>query len=206
MDCKREAVPKGTPGQAPSAWVVRFAPLVRSGGAVLDVACGSGRHMRLFLARGHEVVGIDRDTRGVRDLQGVAGATVIEVDLETGEPDVLRRILVPDRRFAAVVVTNYLWRPLFNEFVTFLEPGGLMLYETFARGNDRFGRPSDPAFLLRSGELLERTAGRLQVVAYEHGIVSLPRAAVVQRIAAVADLQPGDGLDGDPEPVALPGP
>lgn len=185
-----------------SAWVQRFAPLVRHDGAVLDVACGSGRHLRLFHARGHPVTGIDLDLRGVADLKGRPGVELIAADLESGRP----WPLPAERRFAAVVVTNYLYRPLFPHLLAALEPGGLLLYETFARGNQRFGRPATSAFLLRSGELLELVRGRLQVVAYEHGVASSPKAAVVQRLAAVNDLTPAPDLDGDPEPCPLPPP
>ncbi len=186
----------------PSPWVARFAPLVRAGGPVLDVACGGGRHLRLFHRRGHPVTGVDRDLRGVVDLAGDPRATLVQADLETGGPFPVAG------RFAAVVVTNYLHRPLFPALLDALEPGGLLLYETFAVGNARFGRPSSPAFLLRSGELLELARGRLQVVAYEHGEVSSPKAAVVQRLAAAANLAPdlaaGRDMDGDPEPRPLP--
>lgn len=184
----------------PSPWVARFAPLVRAGGPVLDLACGSGRHLRLFHARNHPVTGLDRDLRGVADLSGTAGVELVEADLENGAPVPLLR----DRRFAGIVVTNYLHRPLFPALLDALEPGGLLLYETFALGNARFGRPASPAFLLRNGELLEVARGRLQVVAYEHGEVASPKAAVVQRLCAVKDLEPGAGLDGDPEPRPLP--
>ncbi|MBK3776096.1 methyltransferase domain-containing protein [Azospirillum brasilense] len=198
--------PNGSPHAAispPSPWVLRFAPLVRAGGPVLDLACGSGRHLRLFQTRNHPVAGLDRDLRGVADLTGTAGVELVEADLENGAPVPLLR----DRRFAAIVVTNYLHRPLFPAILDALEPGGLLLYETFALGNARFGRPASPAFLLRNGELLEVARGRLQVVAYEHGEVASPKAAVVQRLCAVKDLEAGHGgLDGDPEPRPLPHP
>jgi SAM-dependent methyltransferase len=181
----------------PSPWVERFAPLVRSGGPVLDLACGGGRHARLFVGRGHAVTAVDLDVRGVEDLRGTV--EIVEADLENGRPWPLGA-----RRFAGIVVTNYLHRPLFPALLDALEPGGVLLYETFMRGNARFGRPSAAAFLLGSGELLERVAGRLQVVAFEQGEVSSTKAAVVQRICAVADLAPGHGLDGDPEPRPLP--
>lgn len=186
--------------QAPSAWVARFAPLVPAGGPVLDLACGSGRHLRLFHRQGHPVLGIDIDLRGVADLAGTPGVELLAADLEQGNP----WPLPPERRFAGIVVANYLHRPLFPRLLDALMPGGVLLYETFAMGNARFGKPSSPGFLLRQGELLEVARGRLQVVAYEHGEVASPRAAVVQRLAAVADLTPGQGLDGDPEPRPLP--
>jgi len=193
-------IPPHAAAQPPSAWMERFAPLVPSGGAVLDLACGSGRHLRLFHRRGHPVLGIDIDLRGVADLNGVPGVELLAADLEQGNP----WPLPADRRFAAIVVANYLHRPLFPAILAALAPGGLLLYETFAMGNGRFGKPSSPAFLLRQGELLEMARGRLQVVAYEHGEVASPRAAVVQRLAAVNDLTAGAGLDGDPEPRPLP--
>lgn len=191
------------PVTPPSPWVVRFAPLVAAGGAVLDLACGSGRHLRLFHRLGHPVVGLDRDLSGTADLAGTAGVERIAADLEDGRP----WPLPDDRRFAGIVVTNYLHRPLLPRLLDALEPGGVLLYETFALGNARFGRPSSPAFLLRSGELLELARGRLQVVAFEQGQVAAPKAAVVQRLCAVNDLAPGaadGGLDGDPQPRPLP--
>jgi SAM-dependent methyltransferase len=184
-------------GQA-SAWVARFAPLVARGGAVLDIACGGGRHARLFHGAGHPVTAVDIDTRGVADLEGQSGATVLQADLE-GEASV--DLGGP---YAGIVVTNYLHRPLLSRLPGLLAPGGVLLYETFAQGNQRHGRPSSPAFLLRAGELLAlaHDAG-LQVVAFEQGETALPRAAVVQRLAAVRPL-PAPDLDGDPEPRPLP--
>lgn len=166
--------------------------------AILDVACGGGRHLRYFRDRGHAVTGVDIDTRGVADLAGLPGVEVIAADIEGGPWP------LTGRRFAAVIVTNYLHRPLFPILLDALEPGGLLLYETFAVGNGRYGRPSCPAFLLRNGELLELARGRLQVIGYEHGVVSSPKAAVVQRLAAANDLTPAADLDGDPEPMPLP--
>lgn len=183
-----------------SQWVERFAPLVRSGGSVLDVACGNGRHLRLFHRRGHPVVGIDRDLRGLADLAGTAGIEMVGADLENGRP----WPLPAERRFAAIVVTNYLHRPLFPALLDALEPGGLLLYETFAQGHQRLGRPTTPDFLLRRGELLECVRGRLQVLAFEQGEVARPRQAVVQRLAAVNDLTQVADLNGDPEAYPLP--
>ncbi|QJE74907.1 class I SAM-dependent methyltransferase [Aerophototrophica crusticola] len=180
---------------------MRFAPLVRRGGAVLDLACGSGRHLRLFHGRGHPVVGLDLDLRGLADLAGTPGVELVQADLENGSPFPLA-----GRRFAAIVVANYLHRPLFPALLDALEPGGLLLYETFAMGNQRLGRPSNPSFLLRAGELLEVARGRLHVLAFEQGEVSSPKAAVVQRLAAVNDLSPAPDLSGDPEPRPLPAP
>ncbi len=144
------------------------------------------------------MVGIDIDTRGVADLAGQPDAQIVSADIEGGPWP------LPGRRFAAIVVANYLHRPLLPTLLDALAPGGVLLYETFAVGNARYGRPSSPAFLLKNGELLELARGRLQIVAYEHGEVSSPKAAIVQRLAAVNDLAPAGDLDGDPEPKPLP--
>ncbi|SMF84436.1 hypothetical protein SAMN02982917_5771 [Azospirillum oryzae] len=188
-------MPTPHPLSPPSPWVERFAPLVRAGGPVLDLACGGGRHLRLFHRLGHPVVGLDCDLGGVADLEGTAGITLIQGDLERSDletADSAGRLgpLPADARFAGIVVTNYLHRPLFPALLAALEPGGVLIYETFADGNARFGRPSSPDFLLRRGELLEAVRGVLQVVAFEQGEVSAPKPAVVQRICAVAGDDP----------------
>lgn len=165
---------------SPSPWICRFAALVPRGGAVLDLAAGGGRHTRLFLARGHPVTALDRD---VSELRGLArpGLEILEADLEDGRPFPLA-----GRRFAAVVVTNYLHRPLLPALVEAVAPHGLLLYETFAQGNEAFGRPRNPDHLLAPGELLEAVRGRLHVLAYEDLTVSVPRPAAIQRLAAEA--------------------
>ena len=158
--------------EAPSAWVERWAPLIKHG-SVLDVACGSGRHSRLFLARGLKVVAIDREP------QDIPGARFIQADLEDGGPWPL-----PGERFEGIVVTNYLHRPLMATLADSLAEGGLLIYETFMLGNERFGRPSNPAFLLRPGELLE-SFGELRVEGFEEGPVTSPKPAMIQRLCAV---------------------
>ena len=171
-----------------SEWVVRFAPLVTPSGSVLDVACGNGRHTRFFLARGHEVVAVDIDLSKVSDLQTSACLKLIEADIER-DPWPL-----PGARFDAVVVTNYLHRRLFDRFVEAVAPEGMLIYETYARGNERWGHPRNPDFLLRPGELLELARGRLRVVAYENVTVTEPRPAAVQRICAIAPPGMADSL------------
>ena len=162
------------PTASPSEWVARFAGLVRPGGTVLDLAAGGGRHSRLFARAGCQVLAVDRDISGLAPEPGLA---VLQADLEA-DPWPL-----DDRRFDGIVVTNYLHRPLLPRLVA--ATAGVLIYETFAIGNERFGRPSNPDFLLRPGELLEAVRGQLTVRAYEHGEV--PGPAVKQRICAVRD-------------------
>jgi SAM-dependent methyltransferase len=164
--------------QTPSPWVVRWAPLVRPGGEVLDVAAGSGRHTRYLAARGLEVTAVDRDETALAPLASVSGVRVRAADLETTPWP------FPPEAFDAVVVANYLHRPLFASLVASLRPGGILIYETFMQGNELLGRPSNPAFLLHPGELLEVLRDRLTVVAFEQGRVDEPKPAVVQRVCA----------------------
>ncbi len=166
-------------GLAPSPWVRRFAPDLPAGGAVLDLACGKGRHTRLLLELGHPVLAVDRDLSGLADLADASGLETREVDLEDGQPPPFAA-----RRFAGVVVTNYLFRPLLPALVQAVAPGGLLIYETFARGNERFGKPANPDHLLKPGELLEAVRGSLRVLAYEDLVVERPWPAAVQRISA----------------------
>jgi SAM-dependent methyltransferase len=160
----------------PSSWIVQWAGLVSNGVPVLDVAAGRGRHSRFFAERGHPVTAVDRDTSFLAphpDLE------TVQADLESGSPWPLG-----NRTFGAVVVTNYLHRPLMPDLLGALAPGGVFLYETFMVGNERFGRPSRPEFLLNDGELLDLARGRLSVTAYEARLISDPQMAMVQRIAA----------------------
>jgi SAM-dependent methyltransferase len=166
----------------PSMWVVRWADRVPAGGRVLDVACGSGRHVRHFAARGHPVEAVDRDRAMIASLAGIPGVTTRCADLEGGPWP------FEGEAFAGIVVANYLHRPLFPSLLAALAPGGVLIYETFAAGNERYGPPSNPAFLLQPGELLGVVRDRLRVVAYEDLTVSKPKPACVQRICAVNNL------------------
>jgi SAM-dependent methyltransferase len=164
-----------------SSWISAWAGLVPPGVAVLDVAAGNGRHTRFFAERGHPVTAIDRDVSRLSADNNTAADNieVIAADLEDGSPWPLA-----GRTYGAVVVTNYLHRPLFPHLFAALQPGGILLYETFMIGNERFGKPSRPEFLLNDGELLELVRGRFSVIAYEARMISEPKMAMVQRIAA----------------------
>jgi SAM-dependent methyltransferase len=165
-----------------SPWVVRFADLIPPG-EVLDLACGSGRHARLLAALGHPVLALDRDADLLAGL-AEPGIETLQYDLEQGAPWPFA-----PRRFAGIVVTNYLYRPLLAPLFAGLAPGGVLIYETFAEGNQQFGKPSRPDFLLRRAELLDAArdfgAAELRVLAFEDGYVAQPRPAMVQRICAV---------------------
>jgi len=165
----------------PSAWVRRFIPLIRPGGRVLDLAAGGGRHTRLLLDMGFVVTAVDRDIAGLHPLAS-GKCDLRALDLESGPPE---RALGPLGGFDGVVVTNYLHRPLFAPIAAAMASGGVLIYETFAAGNERFGRPRNPDFLLRRGELIAAFAV-LTIIAFEEGEVTRPRPAFVQRIAALA--------------------
>jgi SAM-dependent methyltransferase len=161
-----------------SAWVKRFVPLIRRGGRVLDLAAGSGRHSWLLLESGFAVCAVDRDISALSPLAG-SGCEVRQIDLETGAPWPL------GTGYDGIIVANYLHRPLLPAIAQALAAGGVLIYETFARGNEQFGHPHNPDFLLRPGELLDAFA-MLTVIAFEQGEVSVPRPAVIQRITAIA--------------------
>ena len=166
----------------PSAWLQRWAHLIAPGSRVLDVACGAGRHMRWLAAQGHEVTGVDRNPDAVALAQAFGDVTC--ADIENGPWP------FPGQSYGAVIVTHYLWRPLLPLIVQSVAPGGVLIYETFAAGNETVGKPSRPDFLLQPGELLRATEG-LHTVAYENGFET-PPDRFVQRIAAVRPLPTAD--------------
>ena len=178
----------------PSAWIARFASLIPPG-EVLDLACGNGRHTRFLAAMGRSVLAVDRDADALAMIAG-SNIRTLQHDLEQGSGQGVAWPFAADR-FAGIVVTNYLHRPLFEGLFSSLAPNGVLLYETFTQGNARFGKPSNPAFLLRPGELLElvRTysAGSVRVIAFEEGYIDQPKPAMVQRICAIKgdqDIEP----------------
>lgn len=170
---------------APSAWVQRFTPLMKPRSRVLDLACGSGRHVQWLAGQGHPVTGVDRDAEALAHVQAlVPGAELLQADVEAGPWP------LAGRQFDAIVVTNYLWRPLFPALLASLAEGGIYLHETFADGHQFIGRPSRPDFLLQRGELLRVCAG-LRVIAFEDGYEGPAEGGTgssgrcVQRIVAV---------------------
>lgn len=163
----------------PSPWVERFLSGVRKDGGILDVACGGGRHMRLALEKGYTVTGIDRDVSQLEDIAGRKDVGLIEADLETGAPFPLKGM-----EYDGVIVTDYFWRPILPDIVGCVAGDGVLIYETFALGHERHGKPSNPDFLAKNNELLEAVLPELVVVAYEHGLRQGTHPKIVQRIAA----------------------
>jgi SAM-dependent methyltransferase len=164
----------------PSPWVNRFASLIPKGGHVLDLACGGGRHTRLLAGSGYKVEAVDRDTAGLGELARLGGVHVHQADLEAGEWP------YEQHKFSGIVVTNYLFRPRVPALLAALADPGVLIYETFMIGNERYGKPSNPDFLLQPQELLEwARKGGMSVVAFEEGYVDLPKPAMVQRLCAV---------------------
>ena len=170
--------------EAPSAWIQRWSHLIAPASEVLDLACGAGRHMHHLSSLGHRVLGVDRSAQALDAAS--AWGQVLQADIENGPWP------LPERQFDAVVVTHYLWRPLWPRILASLKPGGVLLYETFAQGHETVGRPSRADFLLAPGELLQVAAqGALRVVAYEDGFLTEPER-FVQRMVAVRET-PADG-------------
>ncbi len=185
------------PGQGfllPSSWVARYSALILPGGKVLDLACGSGRHSFFLADRGFKVVATDIDVSAITGLDSDHRLEILPADLEDDSPQ-LSAWPFPSGSFAGIIVTNYLYRPLFPLLADALSDNGILIIETFAKGNERFGKPSNPRFLLEPGELLAAFSPILNIVAYQHGIDQEPHPAVRQRLCA---------RKGKPEPVCLP--
>jgi SAM-dependent methyltransferase len=163
----------------PSSWVVRFAPLIPKGAAALDLACGSGRHSQLLANLGHSVLAVDQD---ISVIQSGHSSTITPKCLNLEE----EAWPLAGSKLGGIVVTNYLYRPHLDRLPELLEEGGILIYETFATGNEKFGKPSNPNFLLNPGELLAFAARhRLKVLAYEDIYMDEPKPAMVQRLCAL---------------------
>lgn len=162
----------------PSSWVKRFAPLIPDG-PVLDLACGGGRHGRHLRSLGHDVTFVDRDVAKVSDLASDPGATVRQYDLEGGAPWPFTEAV-----FSGIIVVNYLHRPLFPHLMRSLKSGGVLIYRTFARGNEEYGKPRNPDFLLNEDELAETFGAAMDIVEFEQGFKADPDR-IVQGICAI---------------------
>jgi len=164
--------------ESPSSWIVKFAPLIKSQGLVLDLACGSGRHAKWLAQQGYQVDALDRDPIATSSMQGIDGIRIQLIDLETTEPPSF------EHSYDGIIVSRYLHRPLLTSLATILKPGGILIYETFMRGNERYGKPSNPDFLLMPDELLNTYSPLLNIISFEQGEVVEPKPAMLQRICA----------------------
>ncbi|MCC3303201.1 class I SAM-dependent methyltransferase [Sneathiella sp. HT1-7] len=164
--------------RAISPWIEKYAQLIPKEKPVLDLACGGGRHSLYLLETGYKVTAVDIDTSSVAAYEGREGLSIVQADLENNSWP------FSNGSFAGIVVVNYLWRPLFADIAAALSPGGILLYDTFARGNEKFGRPSNPDFLLAPGELAEVFSRDLNVIDFFEGRVDVPTPACRQSIVA----------------------
>jgi SAM-dependent methyltransferase len=167
---------------SPSPWVVKHLPLIRKGGQVLDLACGSGRHAIWIAQQGYQVDAVDRDAQAVSSMVGIDNINVVILDLEA------REWLRADQRYDGIVVSRYLYRPLLPILSEILNPGGVLIYETFMVGNERYGKPSNPDFLLLFDELLTVYSPLLSINSFEQGQEWKPKPAVMQRMCATKTL------------------
>jgi SAM-dependent methyltransferase len=162
----------------PSPWIVKYAPLIRKEGRVLDLACGNGRHAIWLAKQGYQVDAIDRDAKVVSNQMGMVNINVFIIDLEASDwPH-------SDQRYDGIIVSRYLYRPLLPTLAAILKPGEVLIYETFMVGNEHYGKPSNPDFLLLPNELPEIYSPLLNIIAFEQGEEKTPRPAVMQRICA----------------------
>ena len=178
--------PNGLMGQhlleKPSPWIVKYAPLIPKAGRVLDLACGSGRHAIRLAKQGYQVDAVDRDAQALSSMMGMDNINASIADLEADD------WLHSDWKYDGLIVSRYLYRPLLHTLAVMLNPGGVLIYETFMAGNEHYGKPSNPDFLLQPNELLEVYSPVLNIVAFEQGEQKTPRPAVMQRICAVKNL------------------
>jgi len=164
--------------EAPSEWLLKHAQHIKPSGHVLDVAAGRGRNARWLAQQGFKVEAVDLDQQALESMQGVENIQLRVADIENADWP------YPDWQFDAIVVCRYLHRPLFSILQQSLAPQGVLIYETFMRGHEAYGKPSNPDFLLRENELLEAFQDRLEVIAFEQGLFETPKPALLQRICA----------------------
>lgn len=170
--------------ETPSAWIMKHTPLIHQGGRVLDLACGGGRHAIRLAQLGYKVDAIDRNAQITSAMQGIANITRYIADLETNTGYAFKN------RYDGIIVSRYLHRPLLNTLAEILHPGGVLIYETFMVGNERYGKPSNPDFLLLPDELLKTYAPLLKIISFEQGEENKLTQAVMQRICAIKLAQP----------------
>jgi SAM-dependent methyltransferase len=169
--------------EPPSSWIVKYAQLIPKKGRILDLACGSGRHAIWLAKQGYQVDAFDSDAKALANMKGIGNINVSIVDFESDDwPG-------SDQRYDGIIVSRYLYRPLLSRLAGLLNPGGILIYETFMAGNERYGKPSNPDFLLLPNELLETYSPLLSIIAFEQGEVEMPRPAVTQRICAKKNLE-----------------
>jgi len=164
--------------EPPSPWIVKYVPLIPKNGRVLDLACGNGRHAIWLAKQGYQVDALDRDAKALANMAGIENINISIADLETGSWS------GSGQRYDGIIVSRYLYRPLLSQLAKMLKPDGILIYETFMAGNERYGKPSNPDFLLLPNELLEIYSPLLSIIAFEQGEVKTPRPAVMQRICA----------------------
>ena len=187
----------------PSPWVKKYAHLVPNG-PVLDIAAGRGRHSIFFHSLGHPITAIDKNISFLTKLKKYKNSEIISADLETSTSVFSKTQPLHGRQFSGIIVINYLYRPLLGDLIAALRPGGVLIYETFARGNELFSRPKNPSHLLKSEELINLVCGKLQIIAYEHGKTEKTEIpGVKQRIVAINDLIDSQRNDKNPPPHSL---
>ena len=162
-----------------SGWVRRYYRQFPKNGFILDLAGGTGRHARFLSQKGFKLLLVDNQISKAKDLQNVEGIKLVEYDLEAGNS-----LPFPASSFQGIVVTNYLYRPIFPQLLCLLDVGGILIYETFAVGHEKYGRPKNPNYLLNSGELINLVSPQMRVIAYEERLITRPTKAYVQRIVA----------------------
>ena len=164
---------------SPEEWVKKHIHLIPEKSTVADIACGKGRHTRLLLRRGFFVVAFDKDVSGLRDIPPTPNLRVVEVDLEADN-----ECLKHPKEFSAIIVVNYLHRPLFDNLIHALKPGGILIYQTFMVGNERYGRPHNTDYLLKENELSTRLEAEFRIIEFDQGYIEYPKPAVIQKICA----------------------
>ncbi len=162
-----------------SEWVKRFYSQIPKNGLILDLAGGSGRHTRFLAQKGFKLILLDNQIAKAKHLQNVENIELMEYNVEGGSS-----LPFLTSSFKGIVVTNYLYRPIFPQLICLLDDGGVLIYETFAVGHEKYGRPTNPDFLLKSGELISRISPQMRIIAYEERLITWPAKAYVQRIAA----------------------